>query len=206
MITDPSERLHIDVPTLEPDPVLLSQLAARAAASSSAGLGPRRAGARVLLAAASVAAVAVMAWGVAQIPGGGSTPPHPIQSPGRDQHSPTSPDSRGRGGTVTPSSRAPEEPDADAPTSPASDSSPGTGPGSTDGSGPGQGRGDGGKRAPGSAATTPGSSSDGGQGRSGDNNPGKHNGQQKPHQNSRPTRGSNPGQHTGQEKKIKADP
>jgi len=137
MTIDPLERLHVDVPTLEPDPVLLSRLAAASAAASPStrpAHGSTSALPRMLLAAASVAAIAVAAWGVAQLPDGGS-PPTPVQSPGR-VHT-TAPPSPDRDGGPDPTRGSSAEPGADVPTSPASGSIPPVGPG-TAGSDPGR--------------------------------------------------------------------
>lgn len=177
MSTDPTERLRVDVPTLEPDPVLLSRLVA---ASATASTPSRAALPRVLLAAASVAAIAVTAWGISHLPDGGPPPPSPVQSPGRGLVTPTPPSDHSEG--TTPEPGASTDPDAHAPTSPASGSTPGDGPSLSAGTVPG-GSGPTPSRAgaPDSAATSRehGEGAEPGRGRSGDT-PGKHRGQRKP--------------------------
>lgn len=191
MSIDPTERLRVDVPTLEPDPALLSRLVA---ASATAPMPSRAALPRVLLAAASVAVIAVTAWGISQLPDGGSPPPSPVQSPGRGQVTPTP--SRGHGGGTTADHGASTEPDANAPTSTASGTSPGHGLGPS-----GTGPGDSGEppAATGGSGTTGSGISGSGQGQRGHGhrrpsaNPGKHKGQNMPHPNHRSKAGGDNG-------------
>jgi len=192
MSTDPLERLRVDVPTLEPDPVLLSRLAAASAAASASTRpvhGPGTTLPRMLLAAASVAAVAVTAWGVSHLPGGGS-PPTPVQSPGRAPHSPSSSPDRD-GGTVPGASTGPDD---DVPTSPASGPLPGIDPGTAGGSDPGgSGAAPPSTGAPGPTVSTgpSGDTSGTGHGRSGPDQ-GRHLGQQKNAGKGHPTKPTKP--------------
>ena len=78
-----TERLRVDVPTLEPDPAFLGMLA-HLSATSQATLprSTRSAGLRLVLATGSVAVIATATW-AAGVPTGGGVPHTPADSPTR---------------------------------------------------------------------------------------------------------------------------
>lgn len=78
-----TERLRVDVPTLEPDPAFLGMLA-HLSATSQATLprSTRSAGLRMVLATGSVAVIAAATW-AAGVPTGGGVPHTPTDSPTR---------------------------------------------------------------------------------------------------------------------------
>lgn len=173
MSTDPIERLRVVPPTLEPDPVLLDRLvAARTAGGPARPVLPR-----VMLAAAGVAAIAVTAWGITQLPDGGDSPGPAVHSvspsPSPDRQgapSPTQGASPGSGAAVTlPGTAAPGSTGSTDKLPGRAGSSPAVGSSGHSGSTP-----------PAAGASDPASSAPGdgdrqgnGRGRSGDN-PGKH--------------------------------
>ena len=78
--------LRVDVPTLEPDPVLLAQLVQVSSAHAPAATTSRATSVKVLLAAAGVAAVTATTWVAGAVPGAPSPirpahHPHPVVSP-----------------------------------------------------------------------------------------------------------------------------
>lgn len=79
----PTERLRVDVPTLEPDPAFLGMLAHLSAGSQAAApRTTRSAGFRMVVATGSVAVIATATW-AAGVPTGGGVPPSPAESPSR---------------------------------------------------------------------------------------------------------------------------
>lgn len=108
-----TERLRVDVPTLEPDPAFLGMLA-HLSATSQATLprSTRSAGLRMVLATGSVAVIAAATW-AAGVPTGGGVPHTPTDSPTRI------------GPSGTPSPGDVGTPHSDVSTSPGSPLSPG---------------------------------------------------------------------------------
>ncbi|WP_408898688.1 hypothetical protein ACJ5H2_06165 [Nocardioides sp. R1-1] len=79
----PTERLRVDVPTLEPDPAFLGMLAHLSAGSQAATpRSTRSAGFRMVVATGSVAVIATATW-AAGVPTGGGVPHSPAESPSR---------------------------------------------------------------------------------------------------------------------------
>ncbi|MBM7515891.1 hypothetical protein [Nocardioides nitrophenolicus] len=113
-----TERLRVDVPTLEPDPAFLGMLT-HLSATSQATLprSTRSAGFRLVLATGSVAVIAAATW-AAGVPTGGGVPHSPADSPTRI------------GPSGTPSPGDVGTPHSDVTTTPGSPLSPGL-PGST---------------------------------------------------------------------------
>lgn len=109
----PTERLRVDVPTLEPDPAFLGMLAHLSAASQAATpRSTRSAGFRMVVATGSVAVIAAATW-AAGVPTGGGAPHSPVDSPTRI------------GPSGTPSPGDVGTPHSDVPTTPGSPLSPG---------------------------------------------------------------------------------
>lgn len=76
-----TDRLRVDVPTLEPDPAFLGMLAHLSATSqATAPRSTRSAGFRLVLATGSVAVIAAATW-AAGVPTGGGGPHSPADSP-----------------------------------------------------------------------------------------------------------------------------
>ena len=74
------ERLRVEVPTLEPDPILLHQLVTLSSASAPSSTPSRASSMKVLLAAAGVAVVATTTWAAGAVPGK-LFPPRPASHP-----------------------------------------------------------------------------------------------------------------------------
>ncbi|GAA1501940.1 hypothetical protein [Nocardioides humi] len=109
----PTERLRVDVPTLEPDPAFLGMLAELSATSQAASpRSTRSAGFRMVVATGSVAVIAAATW-AAGVPTGGGTPHSPADGPPRI------------GPTATPSPVDVGTPHSDVTTPPGSPLSPG---------------------------------------------------------------------------------
>ncbi len=95
-----TERLRVAPPTLEPDPVFLGVLAELGASSQPAApTTTRSAGLRLVVATATVAAIATATW-AAGAPHGRDVPPSPADSPTHQE--PAGPPSHGDAGTPQP--------------------------------------------------------------------------------------------------------
>ncbi|MCA1983617.1 hypothetical protein [Nocardioides nematodiphilus] len=91
-------RLRVEVPTLEPDAVLLDQLVSLSSASAPAATSSRASSMKVLLAAAGVAAVATTTWAAGAVPGSllparPAPHPHTVVTPTPQASSGPTPDS-----------------------------------------------------------------------------------------------------------------
>lgn len=90
------EGLRVDVPTLEPDPVLLTQLVQLSSAKAPAATSSRASSVKVLLAAVGVAAVTATTWAAGAVPG----VPSPIR-PAHHPHTAVSPSPSPTTGSAT---------------------------------------------------------------------------------------------------------
>lgn len=121
------EQLRVDVPTLEPDVVLLAQLVELSSASAPSTTSSRASSMKVLLAAAGVAVVATTTWAAGAVPGN-LFPLRPASHP----HTVVPPtDKPSSAGPVTRTPGAPRSTSGASglPSSPASGRSSGVGPG-----------------------------------------------------------------------------
>jgi len=122
------EGLRVDVPTLEPDPVLLAQMVQLSSAKAPAVTTSRASSVKVLLAAVGVAAVTATTWAAGAVPG----VPSPIR-PAHHPHTAVSPSPSPTTGSATRTPGA-SDPTSEAPGSihPTPDSRPhGTAPGAS---------------------------------------------------------------------------
>jgi len=101
--------LRVDVPTLEPDPVLLTQLVRLSSANAPAATTSRASSVKVLLAAVGVAAVTATTWAAGAVPG--------VPSPIRPAHHPHTAVSPSPSPTSGPATRTPgaSDPTSEAP-------------------------------------------------------------------------------------------
>ncbi|MDQ6525579.1 hypothetical protein RB608_18315 [Nocardioides sp. LHD-245] len=167
----PTERLRVDVPTLEPDPAFLGMLTHLSAGSQAASpRSTRSTGLRVVVATGFVAVIATATW-AAGIPIGGGSPHSPAERPTRI----------GPSGTTSPGDVGTPHSDVATPGSPLSPGLPGTSTSSsaehaTDPDGAGGGRDPGGQGGPDSKGDGQDGRGQGGQGAgpgSSDGSPGK---------------------------------
>lgn len=103
------EGLRVDVPTLEPDPVLLAQLVQLSSAKAPAATSSRASSVKVLLAAVGVAAVTATTWAAGAVPG--------VPSPIRPAHHPHTAVTPSPSPTTGPATRTPgaSDPTSEAP-------------------------------------------------------------------------------------------
>jgi len=104
MASDRIARLRVDVPTLEPDAALLVRLVDLSVSTTPSRTTSRASSAKVLLVAASVAAIAAVTWLVGALPGTSSPiiPAHHPHGPTVVPTAPPSPHGAARPRTRTP--------------------------------------------------------------------------------------------------------